>query len=346
MDNLSTSSAVPDLPSLPMSVQITILVLFGAAHLLIVLALLANFPLNVEPFFTPFRRFHFRNLNWHRKKIQDSEHSLDTLYPAEKPDQTSIPTFDSPVPGRLRPTFHSNADEDAAWSTSISPFPTTTPTPIRRYLSSSSSGHYTPSIYSPQPQQHPFNANATSTSATPAHEQFLSPSVYAPSPLEVRKKRPYVPERPHRHYDPKREFEVITPESQKGEKGSIVIGLGQGLSPLVGMSPVSVRGRSRRTVVRDQGNGFRFATPLTDVDEDEKMDVGDQARMDGMSKGEGDEPGVVVERSFVLFRALEGIVALLAGGMTRVLDSKVERHPEAGLLVSMKGLAADPFADD
>ena len=218
MDNQSAQSPLSELPPLPRSVEIVILALFGIGHALVVLCFLANFPLELQLVFKHLSRL--PNLRWRRKKEEhsDAEHGHRDSHSAKGiVGETSTSKLKSPASTRFRNTFHSSADEDAAWSTSVSPFPVITPTPIRRYLSSSSPDRYTPSIYSPQPPAGQFPITTPNFLATPTYDHYLSPSVYAPSPLELRKRRKFIPERPHRNYDLTREFEVITPESQRAE---------------------------------------------------------------------------------------------------------------------------------
>lgn len=165
------------------------------------------------------------------------------------------------------------------------------------------------------------------------------------------------PIRPRRYFDPRREFETITPESL--EKGSIVIGLGGGLSPLVGtggardgLRSVSELGEEFGLVANVDGvssvysralaggaesektrEGLeieRFATPMSDDDGDRKTDhqctpVLDAAR---------DEDQPVPLLGF-LDRAIAAIAYLLASS----LDDVPAQDAESGLLVRPRDLS-------
>ena len=97
-----------------------------------------------------------------------------------------------------------------------------------------------------------------------------------------------------------------------------------------------------KTVVRKQGGGF--ATPLTDVDEDEN-EPGER-RDTGLSTEEGAARSSTAESECVIFRVVHGSVAFLAEVLTNMLDFKVQGDAEAGLLFSASnGYAPDPFPE-
>ncbi|GAB7340532.1 hypothetical protein MBLNU457_6950t1 [Dothideomycetes sp. NU457] len=159
----------------------------------------------------------------------------------------------TPVPATREP----RTDTAYTSSVSLSPYPNVTPTPVRRFMRADAL--YSPSVY-------PVLESVKRDRGV----EWLSPSVYSPVSergagaevedcavagagrdvaedgdvdavkggwKEQSMLTPFAgPGRPRRYFDPKREFETVTPESL--EKGSIVIGLGGGLSPLVGTGGV------------------------------------------------------------------------------------------------------------
>jgi len=231
---------------------------------------------------------------------------------------------------------------------------------------------------------------------------MLSPSIYSPLPLNVRKRGGMVelkrkemdgcgdatagaarevcgerfvvssdkaqnmltpgarPVRPGRYFDPKRQFETITPESL--ERGSIVIGLGGGLSPLVGTDaasgkPISVDGLGDKlghVAAGDGGSSVysrppagkalpdrhkerleleRFATPLTDEDAEE------------IDRKSHRYPDMVREQKHPVFllgfmdRTVAGIASLLAN----MLDGGSFSDAEKDLLVKTGDLSVFLF---
>jgi len=222
---------------------------------------------------------------------------------------------------------------------------------------------------------------------------MLSPSVYSPLPLNVGKRRGnerleetfvdgdgsaiagaavkgsedgYVddcvrsqelltpvarPVRPSRSFDPGRRFETSTPESL--EKGSIVIGLGGGLSPLVGtdviaghwisasrsgeelgldraaggMSGAYIRPLATKTTSKGNGERVqlkRFATPLTDEDVEEG-NVQEADQVSDIFQG--------LEQSQFPFHFMDHIVASIASSLAKMLDDGHFSTAEDNLLV-------------
>jgi len=246
---------------------------------------------------------------------------------------------------------------------------------------------YSPSIYPP-----------LSTVKMNRGVEMLSPSVYSPPPLNVRKRggdkelielekiemdgcgdatagaarevcaercvgdrnkaqsmlTPDArPVRPGRYFDPKREFETITPESL--ERGSIVIGLGGGLSPLVGKDGSDENLKNVSGLRDDIGRGTagdgkssvysrppferdaakkheerleleRFATPLTDEDVEEETD-----RNNPMVRGQ--------ERPVFLLAFIDRTVAGIASLLANMLDGGSFSSAEEDLLIKTGDLS-------
>jgi len=437
-----------DLPPISSSAQITILAFLCLEHIIVVLLLLANFPLDFQSLRSKISHTidKLSQIIRPSKKKQTDEEEAISAPPVERPqhqtqfhsqtlrprwpflssvtsilsprstrdaavtptpstwngsvirarfagsDVTTTPTpvfAGTPVPA----TRDSRTEMAYTTSVSLSPYPTVTPTPIRRFMKADAL--YSPSVYPP-----------LSTVKRDKGVEMLSPSVYSPVSSIVEKRdasaaicdfdgegeddntiagasrdvaraghlngaeRRVLKEqsmltpvaraiRPRRHFDPKREFETITPESL--ERGSIVIGLGGGLSPLVGTggviqeglrsvselgeelghddkmdgcSSVYSRALAARVESEKTKNGVeleRFATPMTDDDGDKRVDHQSPRALDAAR--EKHQP---VPLLGVLDRAIAAIATLLA----KMLDDGTTPDAESGLLVQPSDLSS------
>lgn len=310
---------------------------------------------------------------WNASVIRRRVASDATTTPTPANTATPIPSS-SKAPKKETGTAYST-------SVSLSPYPAVTPSPIRRFMKTE--GMYSPSVYPPL---------STGTVKRDRGVEMLSPSVYSPAsssfcrydedgdtiagarrdvagdggdglekdvPRGQSSLTPVVKAvRPRRYFDPRREFETVTPESV--EKGSIVIGLGGGLSSLVGTGALNGGLRSVSQLGEKPGSNAeldglsdvhsraltsgadsektiegaefeRFATPVFDDDTDKRVDGQSTRALD---------PAREENQPVPLLGFVDRAIAAVAYLLASTLDDGAAPDAESGLLVKPHDLSS------